>query len=505
MRRFKHLSVFLITFLIIPLIVDAQQDTLPKSNVAVTKHQITIDGKIIPYKATAGTLRLRNEKNEPVALFGFTAYTKEGVQDMSSRPIIFAYNGGPGSSSIWLHMGALGPKRTVVNDPGFTPAAPYTLEDNQYSVLDIADLVMIDPVGTGMSHAIGKAKNKDFWGVDQDIESVSQFIKQYVTENNRWNSPKFLLGESYGTMRSAGVVDYLQERMGMSMNGVILVSSVLDIRTLAFAQGDDISYVLNLPTYAASAWYHNKVPNKPANLEQFLQEARAFAENEYNSALMKGDRLTGAEREKILDRLSYFTGLSKDYLTKADLRVNVAEFTQELLRDQHQTIGRLDARFKGINQELLSQGMQYDPQSAAISPAYQSTFMDYYFNELGVSKDLAYNFSARDGNDDFRWDWTHSSNGGGFPRGTNTGVDMADAMSKNPNLKILVFNGYYDLATPFYAMEYTVDHLGLEPEIKKNITMKYFDAGHMMYVHRPSLAIFKKDIADFVKSAVAKP
>lgn len=364
---------------------------------------------------------------------------------------------------------------------------------------------MIDPVGTGMSHAIGKAKNKDFWGVDQDIESVSQFIKQYVTENNRWNSPKFLLGESYGTMRSAGVVDYLQERMGMSMNGVILVSSVLDIRTLAFAQGDDISYVLNLPTYAASAWYHNKVPNKPANLEQFLQEARAFAENEYNSALMKGDRLTGAEREKILDRLSYFTGLSKDYLTKADLRVNVAEFTQELLRDQHQTIGRLDARFKGINQELLSQGMQYDPQSAAISPAYQSTFMDYYFNELGVSKDLAYNFSARDGNDDFRWDWTHSSNGGGFPRGTNTGVDMADAMSKNPNLKILVFNGYYDLATPFYAMEYTVDHLGLEPEIKKNITMKYFDAGHMMYVHKPSLAIFKKDIADFVKSAVAKP
>lgn len=506
MRFLKLIPVLFALALLMPESAFAQRDTLPKAEVSVTKHQITIDGKSISYTATAGTMLMHNEQNEPIALYGFTAYTKNDVQDPRTRPIMFAYNGGPGSSSVWLHLGVLGPKRTVVNDPGFTPAAPYRLEDNNYSVLDVADLVMIDPVGTGLSRPIGKATGKDFWGVDQDMRTVSLFIKQYVTENKRWNSPKYLLGESYGTLRSAAVANYLEGRLGMALNGVIMVSAVFDIRTLNFAQGDDISYPINLPTYAATAWYHDKVPNKPASLEQFIQASREFAEGDYASALMKGDRLSDAEREKIVERLAYFTGLSKDYVRASNIRIKANEFGQELLRDEGLTVGRLDSRFKGINQEPLSQGWQYDPQSSSISPAYKSTFMDYFYNQLGVNPATSYNFTARDGFSDFNWDWSHSANGrGGFPRTTNTGVDMAEVMTKNPNLEILILNGYYDIATPFYGVEYSIDHLGLKPEIKKNITMKYYEAGHMMYTHKPSLIAFKNDVADFIKKTTVRP
>lgn len=477
---------------------DKKTKEKPVAEVSTTHHSIKIDGKLINYTTTAGTLLLRNESDEPIALYGYTAYTKEGVTNPASRPVTFAYNGGPGSSSLWLHMGALGPKRVVVNDPSNTPAAPYRLVDNTSSILDATDIVMVDPVGTGLSHAVGKAENKDFWGVDQDIRTVSRFIYQYTTENNRWNSPKYLLGESYGTMRNAGVVDYLQERLGMSMNGVIMVSSVFDLRTLTFAQGDDISYILNLPTYAAVAWYHNKIENKPADLKKFLEDARKFTRNEYAPALMKGDQLEGTERSNILKRLSYFTGLSESYLDKANLRVMEPEFTEELLRKEGQTVGRLDARYKGINMDLLGQYSEYDPQSSSISPAYTATFMDYYYNQLKVNKKHTYHVSAY-GTKGFKWDWKHRNNRGvGFPTTPNTGVDMADALSKNPNLKILILNGYFDLATPFYGVEYTIDHLGLTGAIKKNIIMKYFEAGHMMYVHEPSLVAFKKEVADFI-------
>ena len=456
-----------------------------------------MDGKIVAYKAMAGTLLLRNSEDEPIALHGFTAYIKDGTTDFKTRPITFVFNGGPGSSSIWLHMGVIGPRRAVVNDPGFTPAAPYTLEENSSSLIDVTDIVMMDPIGTGLSRAVGKSKNKDFWGVDQDIRAISQFIKQFVTENDRWNSPKYLLGESYGTFRNAGVVNYLQENMGMAMNGVIMVSAVFDLRQLVFAQGDDISYVMNLPTYAATAWYHNKVPNKPTSLDAFLTEARNFAKTEYTQALMEGDQLSGAAREKAIDRLAYFTGLSKAYLDKTNLRVAEPEFTEELLRAERKTVGRLDSRFTGINQDLLNQYSQYDPQSAAISPGYTALFMDYYYNTLKVSKARSYHVSAysRQG---FDWDWKHARNGGGFPTPPNTAVDLAEAMSHNPNLKILILNGLYDLATPFYGVEYTIDHMELEKDIKANITMKYYEAGHMMYTHRPSLEQFKRETAEFI-------
>ncbi len=475
----------------------AAPDTIPKADKSVTHHSAKIGDKMINYTATAGTLLLKNEKDETVALYGFTAYTKDGEADLSKRPVTFVYNGGPGSSSIWLHMGAVGPRRVVLNDPDVTPPPPYKLEDNNNSILDVTDIVTVDPVGTGFSRAVGKAKNKDFWGVDQDIKSVSQFIKQYVTDNDRWNSPKYLLGESYGTMRSAGVVDYLQENMGMEINGVILVSVVLDLRTLTFQNGDDISYVLHLPTYAAVAYYHNKLANKPASLEAFLKEVREFAGGQYSSALLKGDRIDPAEKEQVLTKLSAYTGLSKDYLTKANLRVNEPQFTQELLRSEHQTVGRLDSRYKGVNQDLLSEFSSYDPQSSSISPAYTALFMNYYYGELKVNKNYDYHVSAY-GAGGFDWDWKRGNGGGGDPSTPNTGVDLADAMSKNPNLKVMTLNGYYDLATPFYATEYTMEHLGLEKKIKDNISFKYFEAGHMMYIHPTALAQFKKEIAAFI-------
>ncbi len=472
--------------------LDSVAETKP--DLSTTSHSVKIDGKLINYTAVAGTIILKNEKGESVALFGFTAYTKDGEPDLAKRPVTFAYNGGPGSSSMWLHMGALGPRRVVVSDAALTPAPPYKVTDNEYSILDVSDLVLIDPVGTGLSHPIGKATVKDFWGVDQDIKSVSQFIKQYVTDNNRWNSPKYLLGESYGTPRSAGVVDYLQGTMGMQMNGVVLVSCILDFNMFS---DEDISKILFLPTYASVAWYHNKIPNKSADLEAFLKEARTFAATEYTVALMKGDRLTAEERQQTLAKLAAFTGLSQDYLDKANLRVDPSQFRQELLRQDHQMVGRYDGRFKGIIQDLLAEEADDDPQSSQISPAYVASFMNYYYGELKVNKTHAYHVNAYH-DEGFKWDWTHAKNGNFGGQALNTGVDLAEAMSKNPNLKVLVFNGTYDLATPFYATEYTFDHLGLDKKIQSNISMKYFAAGHMMYVNQASLEAFKKNVAAFI-------
>jgi len=497
--------VLAIAILLATLTTKAQPSPVPSQDTSIitkpdkstTRHTIKIEGKPISYTAVAGTLLLKNEKDESVALFGYTAYIRDGEPDVSHRPLTFAYNGGPGSSSMWLHLGALGPRRIAINDPTFTPPPPYKLEDNDHSIIDVTDLVMVDPIGTGLSHPIGKATNKDFWGVDQDIKSISQFISQYIKENDRWNSPKYLLGESYGTTRSAGIASYLQDNLGLQLNGVVLVSSVLDIHTLTFQ--DDISHILYIPTYAAVAYFHNKLASKPADLEAFLKEVRGFSQGEYATALQKGDALSDAEKGQIAAKLSGYTGLSKEYWTKANLRVSEPAFTQELLRDEHQMVGRLDARYKGINQDLLSQFSNDDPQSTQISPPYIAAFMNYYYTELKVSKNYSYHVNAYTA-EGFKWDWHHAANGGdGFPVMPNTSVDLAGIMSKNPNLKILVLNGYYDLATPFFGTEYTFDHMGLEKKIRANVTMKYYPAGHMMYIHLPSLVAFKKDVAAFIQ------
>lgn len=501
----KITAILLAAFLLFSFSAMAQKDSAAatKPEQFVTKHSIKIDGKLVNYTATAGTLIIKNEKDEPVASIGYTAYTKDAETDMGKRPVTFSYNGGPGSSSMWLHMGVMGPRRVVVNDPSPNGPAPYKLEDNNYTILDVSDVVMIDPVGTGLSRAVGKAKNTDFWGVDQDIKSVSQFIKNYVNENERWNSPKYLLGESYGTFRSAGVADFLQETFGIAMNGIILVSNVLDIRTLSFQPGDDLPFVVNLPTYAATSWYHNKVANKPASLDAFLKEVRLFSFGEYAAALLKGDQLSADEREKILTKLVAYTGLGKDYWDKANLRVNQPQFSQELLRNSQEVAGRLDSRYKGVSQDLLGEYAFYDPQSSDISPAFISAFMAYYTTELKVSKEKTYNTGAYVF-PDFKWDWKHARSQGLFGDAAtpNTGPDLLNAMSNNPRLKVLVMNGIYDLATPFGGSEYTFDHLGLNKKLKGNIIMKYYEAGHMMYIHNASAAAFKKDVVEFIAGSL---
>jgi carboxypeptidase C (cathepsin A) len=475
----------------------------PKPEQSVTQHSLLVGGTTINYTATAGTLIVRNEKDQPYASVGYVAYIKRDGSDPAKRPITFSYNGGPGSSSVWLHMGVLGPKRVVTSDAAATPPPPYTVVDNVYSILDRTDLVMIDPVGTGISKAVGEAKDKDFWGVDADIESVSRFIKQYVTENDRWNSPKYLLGESYGTTRSAGVVDYLQTNASMAFNGVILVSVALDLEAIFDLPGNERTFPMFLPTYAAVAWYHKLLSNRP-ELVPFLDEVRKFALGEYTSALLKGADLGGPERTAVAKKIHEYTGLSVDYLEKADLRVTERQFTQELLREHHETVGRLDARFTGTTLDLLAKEADYDPQSAAVSGAFTAAFQHYYHDDLKFGRDKNYVVTAHL----FRsWDFKHKAPGVPFPLPTltNTGLDLAHALVYNPNLRVLVLNGYYDLATPFLATECMISHLGLEKGLRPHIEMKYYEAGHMMYIHEPSLKKFKADVASFIDRWSAHP
>ena len=478
-----------------PLMAQESPLNLSDAEVATSRQQVEIDGKTIQLIAQAGTYKLRDEANKPLALFGYTSYIKEGAK--STRPIVFAFNGGPGSSSFWLHMGVLGPKRIAVNDPEYTSAAPYQIVNNNYSILDIADLVMIDPVGTGLSVPLGAHTFDEFWGVDQDIRSISLFITQYLIEQGRMNSPKFLLGESYGTFRNAGIMDHMLNQ-GIAMNGVIMVSAVFDLRTLIFPPDDDLPYLMHFPTYAASAWYHNQIPDKEPDLETFIDEIRSFTENSYAPALFKGDRISLEQKNTVADQLAQYTGLSKDYWLKSNLRVTGSEYFAEALRSKGLVIGRLDSRYTGINQDLISQFGSHDPQSAAISPAYITGFLDYFHNTLGVRKDLQYTVTAgrREG---FEWDWHHKGNQRWNTQAAiNTAPDMARALSRDPNMKVLILNGYYDIATVFYGVEYTIDHLGLTPEIRDNIIMKYYEAGHMMYTHHPSLIKFKEDVGSFI-------
>jgi carboxypeptidase C (cathepsin A) len=452
----------------------------------------------VAYTATAGTLVLRDGKGNPTARMGYVAYTRKGFPDPGRRPITFAFNGGPGSSSIWLHMGALGPRRVVTADAVSTPPPPYRVVDNAYSLLDVTDLVMIDPVGTGFSHAVGKKEDKDFWGVDPDLASVAQFIVEYVNENDRWNSPKYLLGESYGTTRAAGLVNLLQSEKGMAFNGVVLVSVALDLGSIFDQLGNDRAFVLYLPAFTAVAWYHHALPDRPDKLEPLLEEAKAFAAGPYAAALMKGDALTDAERDAIAGQMHRFIGLSADYIKKANLRVREAEFTQELLREHRETVGRLDARFLGTTPDPLAQDAAYDPQEAAISPAFTAAFMDYLHRELKFGRDRTYTVEAQVFQS---WPFTHRVPGlrQRWPQPVvNTGVDLAQALIYNPDLRVLALNGYFDLATPFFGTEYMLDHLGLPKELSSHIELRYYDAGHMMYLHEPDLARMKSDIGAFI-------
>ncbi len=470
---------------------------LPATQASVTQHRLSLGGRSFDYTATAGTLVVRDDDDKPIASMGYIAYSRRDPKT-PVRPVTFAFNGGPGSSSLWLHMGVLGPRRVQVSDPTPTPAAPYRTADNEFSLLDVSDVVMIDPVGTGISHAVCDHKDEEFWGVDPDIDSVSRFIAQYVSDNNRWTSPKYLLGESYGTTRAAAIVDYLRARRSLTFNGLILVSVATDIEAI-FAElpGNDRPYAVYLPGYAAVAWYHHMLPSQPAALEPFLAEVRQYAMGPYTAALLKGDALSSEERDAVAQRMHDYIGLPVEYLKQARLRVSENEFAHALLKARGLTVGRLDGRFVGPTSDLLAKETDYDPQSSAISAAYAAAFLDYYHGELRFGQGETYrttNFGIG-----AKWKWTHRTEQGEQPI-VNSGVDLADTLIKDPNLRVLVLNGYYDLATPFSATEYVMMHLGVPPEVGAHVQMKYYEAGHMMYVHPPSLAKMKRDLDAFIEA-----
>ena len=459
---------------------------------------VRIGGKNIEYTATAGTLVMKNEKDEPIAEFGYTSYVQKG-KDKASRPILFAYNGGPGSASFWLHMGILGPVRTMVEDLNFTSIGPFSRVNNEFSILDRADLVMIDPVGTGFSRAVGETEGEAFWGVDQDIASVSDFIARYITDNGRWQSAKYLLGESYGGIRSGGVAYYLLEKHSISLNGVILVSPYMDFVAGNAGIRIDLPQVNYFTTFAATAWYHNAVAERPEDLQQFLTEAEDFAVNEYAPVLHKGSRASTEERQRVITGMQRFTGISADYWDRANLRIDEGRFAKELLRERGKVVGRIDSRFTGDSISHIAESLSYDPFFPAVGPAFTATFNDYYREQLGVMTDRKYITS---GDLWSKWDERHAQPGTGHYGKVpvaNTGVDLNHAMIQNPKLRVLVQQGYFDLATPYGATQYFLDHMELPEELRDNITVEYYEAGHMMYLHPDSMKKFSQTLAEFVQ------
>jgi carboxypeptidase C (cathepsin A) len=474
----------------------------PKEESASTDHTISIGGHSIPYKATASTTLLKDEKDEPTALIFSIAYTRTDTKEATTRPVAFIFNGGPGSSSVWLHMGAFGPRRIVTADAKPTPPAPYKIGDNADSLLDVTDMVFVDPVGTGYSHPAGKATGKDFWGVDQDVHSLAQFILRWVTRNNRWNSPKFLIGESYGTFRSVALGNYLHQTNHMDMNGIVLISNVLDAGTLSFRVGDDMPYVYYVPSYAAASWVNNDLPDRPANLEAFLKEAREFASTEFAAALMKGSNLTPAEKSAVAKKLSHFTGLSEDYLLKADLRVSLSQYRAEIERSKGLIPGRYDARFTGPMYDLLIEHAQSDASYTDVAGAFTAAINSYLREDLKFMSDRTYEvLSYEPGRN---WDWKHKQPGAGddgFPGSPSVIADMIAVLLTSPKLQVEVENGYFDMATPFFATEFTMDHLLLPKDLRSRIHLDYYTAGHMMYLNDADHDKLSANVRSFLSSA----
>ena len=464
----------------------------------VTHHQVQAGGRTLHYTATAGHLPIKDAAGTTDALMFYVAYTIDGGSP-GERPLTFAFNGGPGSASIWLHMGVLGPRKVVLEKEGFLPAAPYRLEDNASTLLDKSDLVLVDAIGTGFSRPSSTATGKKFWGVKGDIESFGEFIRLYITRNERWSSPLFLLGESYGTTRAAGISGYLSDR-GISFNGIVLLSTVLSFETLEFNKTNDLPYALILPSYAMIAAYHHKLaPELSGNPEQLRKEVEQWASQDYMLALAKGDSLTAAERQPVIDRLARYTGLNKEFLDESNLRVDVRGFTHRLLADRKLRVGRLDGRFTGPDPSGFEDTPFYDP-TITVQPPFTSVFNDYVRRELGYKTDTPYYVMAHDAwGTAFEWNW--GSGIQGFP---DTATALRQAMVKNRYLKVLVIEGYYDLATPYYAANYSMDHLDLTPDYRKNISYTTDPAGHMVYLDSPSLVKMKSDVAAFIDASVPK-
>ncbi len=464
----------------------------PQDEIVRSEHVVTIGGQEIAYTATAGRIVMRTEEGKARASLFFVAYTRKDAGDPATRPITFSFNGGPGSSSVWLHLGLLGPRRVRSGDVDAPQPPPYRLINNEHSLLDVTDLVFIDPVSTGFSRAVSAEEAKQFHGVKQDVESVGDFIRLYLAREQRWRSPKFLIGESYGTTRAAALSGYLQDRHGMFLNGILLVSCALDFAALDFHVGNDLPPILFLPTYAATAWYHRCLADDlQADLARTLREVEAFAEGEYAAALFKGSALGADERRRVAERVARYTGLSTEFVERSNLRIEDSRFFKELLRARRRTVGRLDSRFVGIDRDAAGAEISYDPSYAFIQGPYTATFNDYVRGDLNFQSDLPYEVLAGIYE---KWDYSQYQN-----RYLHVAETLRDAMSKNPYLKVYIASGYYDLATPYFAGDYVVKHLELDPALAGNVRTSYFEAGHMMYVHEPSLARMKQEMADFVR------
>ncbi len=473
----------------------------PQEKNSVTHHEFSLNGHTLKYTATAGNLILRDEEEKPYGSIFYVAYTLDGAEP-KSRPVSFLYNGGPGSASLWLHMGSFGPVRVITSSPDPTPGAPFKVVPNDFSLLDKTDLVFIDAPLTGFSRAVGKATVKDFAGVDQDLRAFDRFIARYITVNQRWNSPKYLIGESYGTTRSAALADMLQND-GIELNGVVLISSILNYAVRA--PGYDTIYIVNLPSYAAAAWYFNKLQNKPPDIKAYLEEVRAFAAGPYAAALFAGNGLSPSQEDAIAQKMSQYTGLSVEYIKEANLRVSPVRFRKELLRTDRRTLGRYDMRFQGIDVDAAGENPAYDPSDTGISGAFIGAFHDYLQKELKYETQEIYKVHGDNLNQN--WDWKHRPTSG-IPGAGNFGeqaqpyvaADLASAIRKNPKLKVFSANGYFDLATPFFSTEYDLDHTGLEPNLKKNIEFGYYPSGHMIYLNVDALKQLKSDLANFYSS-----
>jgi carboxypeptidase C (cathepsin A) len=497
---------------------------------SATENSVTVGGQKIVYRAIAGTITVgatdaydekigmdgqllpdsgqnpldpaKPEDAPPTARMFYAAYFKQGAP-APQRPIMFLYNGGPGSSTMWLHMGSFGPRRVQTPDTRHQSGAPYALVENQYSLLDVADLVFIDAPGTGLSRILGKDKEKAFWGVDPDAHAFERFIRRFLTKYERWNSPKYLFGESYGTPRSAVLSALLKN---VDLNGIVLLSAILSFDNSVdgprWNPGVDQAYALALPTYAASAFYHHKLPTQPSALGPFLDEVESFALGEYETALLAGSLLTEEKKNAVAEKLHNYTGLPVAYLLKADLRVEGGEFSKTLQESAGLTTGRLDTRYSGPDLDRLSEGAEYDPQSDAVSSAYNTAINQYMRTELKYAMDQTYEPSIYSLGG-FHWDIRHQApNGppvGEGESGTNVLPDLATTMKLNPKMHVLLAGGYYDLATPFYEGIYEMHHLPIPNDLQKNISYKYYEAGHMIYVNEGVLKQFHDDVANFVR------
>jgi carboxypeptidase C (cathepsin A) len=464
----------------------------------VTKHSVRVGSRQLNYSVTTGYMPIRNAQNgETEAKIFFMAYTLDGAGEKSNRPLMFSFNGGPGSASVWLHLGALGPKRAKMLDDGLMPPPPYELVDNEQTWLTETDLVFVDTVGTGYSRAVKPEFASKFFSVNGDIESVGEFIRMYLGRYERWSSPLFLVGESYGTTRVSGLTNHLFER-GIALNGIALVSTVLNFQTIRFADNNDLPLVLILPSYTATAWYHKRLAPELQNrpLREVLRDAENFAANEFAASLLRIDRLSAQERQNLLDKFSLYTGLNKTFIENQNFRVELGEFLKELLRHQRRTAGRLDSRFTGIDRDAGGDNTDFDPSMTAIRPPYTAAFNTYVRRDLGFKTDLEYYILG--GGITAPWNWNANN------AYADTSMTLKSAMAKNPFMKVFVASGYYDMATPYYAAEYTISAMNLDSHLRRNISVSYYEAGHMMYIEKNSLRKLKDDVTVFIKNATSR-